>query len=237
MRVFITGTSQGLGLSLTEEGLRRGHDIIAAQLEINDPIKALQSQYPGKLSIEIMDVCNKDAVGRAAESVRRSVGELDGLINNAAVLLETKYFEGDPIVDMDLDDYEHTMDVNINGVVRVCKAFLPLIYEGKDRFVLNVTSEGAKLQTGGYIYPAYSVSKYALNMYTQILRNYVEAKNKNVRVLMIHPGRMDTPMGVENAQIPAMESAVGIWDILEGKIKPEREDIPFINYKGEYMGN
>jgi len=236
MRVFITGTSQGLGLELTMEGLKRGHEIVAAQMEVNEPVKALQTQYPGKISVEILDVCDWDAISRVSKNVRSRFGSIDGLINNAAVLHETKYFEGDPIVDMDLDDYKHTMDVNIGGVVQVCKAFLPLVYEGKDRFVLNITSEGAKLQTGGYIYPAYSVSKYALNMYTQLLRNYVEAKGKNVRVLMIHPGRMDTPMGVENAQISASESAIGIWDILEGKIKPEREDIPFINYKGAYMG-
>ena len=236
MRIFITGTSQGLGFALTEEGLKRGHDIVAAQLAINEPIKALQARHPKKLSVEVLDVCDWDAVTRTAENVRGQFGSLDGLINNAAVLLETKYFEGDPIVDMDLDDYRHTMDVNVTGVVQVCKAFLPLIYAGQNRFVLNVTSEGAKLNTGGYVYPAYSVSKYALNMYTQILRNYVAAKDKNVRVLMVHPGRMDTPMGAENAQIPAGESAIGIWDILEGKIKPDREDIPFINYKGEYMG-
>ena len=52
---------------------------------------------------------------------------------------------------------------------------------------------------------------------------------------MIHPGRMDTIMGKENAQIHPRESAKGLFDILEQKIDIPPMDIPFINYKGEPM--
>lgn len=236
MRVLITGTSQGLGYELTQEGLRRGHQILATQRRMTEPARELQKRYPDRLSVTTMDVSSDDSVGKAAAAIAEQAPALDGLINNAAILLETKHFDGDPIVDMDLADFYRTMDVNLNGVVRVCKTFLPLIYQGGDRFVLNVTSEGAKLSTEGFIYPAYSVSKYALNMYTQILRNYVTAQNKGVRVLMVHPGRMQTVMGAENAQIPASVPACGIWDIIERKRTVEREDIPFIDYNGNYMG-
>lgn len=47
---------------------------------------------------------------------------------------------------------------------------------------------------------------------------------------MIHPGRMDTVMGKENAQIPPDRSAVGVLDILENRKQIPEMDIPFINY-------
>ena len=74
-------------------------------------------------------------------------------------------------------------------------------------------------------------------MYTQKIRNYLkeEKQEKNIRVFMIHPGRMDTVMGKENAQIPPARSAVGVLDILENRKQIPEMDIPFINYKGEPM--
>ena len=51
---------------------------------------------------------------------------------------------------------------------------------------------------------------------------------------MIHPGRMHTVMGVENAQIKPRESAEGIWNILDNMDGFDMA-IPFINYKGEEM--
>ena len=236
MRVFITGCSQGLGYELAKEGLQRGHDIIAAVRAENDGIHELKAQYGDKITVPIVDVTDDASIQEAEKLVRSRYGKLDGVINNAAVLLETKYFKGDPIADIDLNNFYRVMDVNVNGVMRVCKRFLPLVYLGDERFVINITSEGAKINTGGYIYPGYSISKYALNMLTQIIRNYTVQTDKNVRVYMIHPGRMQTVMGVENAQIPASEPAQGIWDIAEGKIITERDDFPFINYKGQYMG-
>jgi NAD(P)-dependent dehydrogenase (short-subunit alcohol dehydrogenase family) len=227
---------QGLGFELAKEGLKRGHTIIAAQLKLNGAIEELAEKYPDTLCVEIADVTDNDSVTAAAESVKIRFGAIDGIINNAAVLLESKFNIGDQIVDMPLDDFERTMDVNLTGVVRVCKAFMPLAYKGEDRFVINITSEGAKLHGGGIIiYPAYTVSKYALNMYTQILRNYVAEKSLGFRVWMVHPGRMHTVMGAENAQIQPGETAENLWDIIERKKSVEHHDVPFINYKGEYM--
>lgn len=73
-------------------------------------------------------------------------------------------------------------------------------------------------------------------MYTQKIRNYLHdvRPELGVRIFMMHPGRMQTVMGAENAQISPSESAEGIYKVIEGEIDPKL-DIPFINYKGETM--
>ena len=102
---------------------------------------------------------------------------------------------------------------------------------------MNITSEAGHLSPEGYNYLAYSVSKHGANMYTQKIRNYLAAEkaDKNIRIYMVHPGRLDTIMGKENAQIHPQKSAEGLFDILEWKTYIPPMDVPFINYRGEPM--
>lgn len=74
-------------------------------------------------------------------------------------------------------------------------------------------------------------------MYTQKIRNFLEEekKEKHIKTYMVHPGRMDTIMGKENAQIQPEESAQGLYDILSGRTGIPPMDVPFINYKGQPM--
>ena len=68
---------------------------------------------------------------------------------------------------------------------------------------MNITSEAGHLSPEGYNYLAYSVSKHGANMYTQKIRNYLteEKADKNIRIYMVHPGRLDTIMGKEDSDL------------------------------------
>lgn len=236
MITLITGANRGLGIELVKDGLQRGHEVIATYRSPGEELLKLKEIYGDKLYLEAMDVSDYDSVKAAFSRISAVYDAIDVVVNNAAVLLETKYYKGDPIVEMDLDKFYETFQVNIFGPVRVLREFMPLVYKGKDRCVVNITSEGAKLKKEGSHYIAYSSSKIALNMYTQKIRNYLKAHDdkKDIRIYMIHPGRMDTIMGVENAEISPAIPSKGIWDIIENKIEINL-DIPFINYKGEQM--
>lgn len=236
MRMLVTGANRGLGIELVKEGLGRGHTVIATYRTPGPDLPALKESYPDSLHLEVMDVADTRSVRDAAARIGREFDAIDGITNNAAVLFETKKFTGDPIVDVDLDKFFETFEINTHGPVRVLKYFAPLLYRGTDRCIVNITTEGARLTPGGSHYIAYSASKIALNLYTQKIRNYLAARAEtaDIRVYMIHPGRMFTIMGVENAQIQPSVPAAGIWDIVERKRKVQL-DIPFINYSGEEM--
>lgn len=236
MVTLITGANRGLGIELVKDGLQRGHKIIATYRSPGDELLKLKETHGDKLHMEVMDVSDYDSVKAAFGRISAEFDAIDVVVNNAAVLLETKYYKGDPIVEMDLDKFYETFEINTFGPVRVLKEFMPLIYKSKDRCIVNITSEGAKLKKEGSHYIAYSSSKIALNMYTQKIRNYLKAQDdkKDIRIYMIHPGRMDTIMGVENAQISPAVPSKGIWEIIENK-KDISLDIPFIDYMGEQM--
>ena len=237
MNILITGANRGLGLSLVQEALQRQHTVLATARTAGAELLALQKQYPQKLWIYQMDVVQEASVVAAAQSIAAAHGTVDVLINNAAVLLESKYYQGDPVADMALCDYEATLNVNVMGVIRTCHYFAPLLYKSACPWLMNITSEGAMLKPMGSHYIAYSISKYALNMYTQKIRNYYKEQRPGwpLHIYMVHPGRMFTDMGVENAQIQPAVPAKGILDILDGNITVEPMDIPFIDYLGKPM--
>ena len=238
---LITGANRGLGYELVKEGLKRGHTILAAcrcvERERAEDLWKLKEVYQERLCILKMDVTKEEEVKQAADRVKAEWGKLDFLINNAGVLFEKMVMPGDCIGDLDIEMLRKTLDVNITGTAIVLKYFIRLLYGSASACIMNITSEAGHLTPEGYNYLAYSVSKHGANMYTQKIRNYLkeEKQEKNIRVFMIHPGRMDTVMGRENAQIPPARSAVGVLDILENRKQIPEMDIPFINYKGEPM--
>lgn len=236
---LVTGANRGLGFELVKEGLKHGHTILAGcrRSEKASDLYQLKEQYGETLQILELDVTNVEQVKQAAETVQKSLGYVDFLFNNAGVLFESKYDKGDCIAELDVDKFRKTLDVNITGLAIVLKYFIGLLYKSKSACIMNITSEAGHLGADGYLYLAYSVSKYGANMYTQKVKNYLEQEraDKGIRVYMIHPGRMDTVMGKENAQIHPSETAEGLFDILEKKKEIPPMEVPFINYKGEAM--
>ncbi|QQO11244.1 SDR family NAD(P)-dependent oxidoreductase [Breznakiella homolactica] len=237
MIILITGANRGLGLCLAAEGLRRGHRIIACCRSPSAELAALTEQYPRELAVLTMDVASEESVQAAAGELAALTDRVDVIINNAAVLLESKYFEGDPLTDLPLADFETTMNVNILGPIRVLHYCAEFLYRSGKPMILNITSEGAALKPAGSHYIAYSVSKYGLNMFTQKIRNYFTEKRGcfPVKIFMVHPGRMNTVMGVENAQIEPEIPAAGILDIIDGITAVPDMTVPFIDYSGNPM--
>lgn len=239
---LVTGANRGLGHEMIKEGLRRGHTMLAGCRNAVDErytgdLLELKAEYGDDLKILEMDVTDEQMVKHAAEQVQQELGQIDFLVNNAGVLFEKMVMPGDAIGDLDVEKFRKTLDVNVTGTAIVLKYFIDLLYASKDACIMNITSEAGHLSPQGYNYLAYSVSKHAANMYTQKIRNYLaeEKAEKHMRIYMIHPGRMDTIMGKENAQIPPSESAAGLFDILDRKKQIADMDVPFINYRGEPM--
>jgi NAD(P)-dependent dehydrogenase (short-subunit alcohol dehydrogenase family) len=204
--VLVTGAGRGIGLALVRELAAQGWQVLAGA---RDPAgaQALQaaarSAVPGSIALVPLDVRSDESVQRAAGEVALKVRELDVLVNNAAVFPE----EGsEPLEKLPLGFFEEAFAVNVVGVARVTREFLPLLARAAHPRVINISSRAgsisAKEDSRHY---CYSASKAALNMLTRAMA--AELRPRGITVVAVTPGWVKTEMGGPQAPLTAEESA------------------------------
>lgn len=204
--VLITGASRGIGLALAGELVRRGWKVIAGARDpagAHDLQAAAQSAAPGSIDIFSLDVRSDDSVMAAAGEVTAKVRSIDVLVNNAGVFPE----EGsERLEDLPLECFEEAFAVNVVGVARVTRVFLPLLGRAARPRVVNISSRaGSVSQKEDARYYCYSASKAALNMLTRAMA--AELRPRGITVVAVTPGWVKTDMGGPGAPLTVEESA------------------------------
>lgn len=231
MRLLVTGAGQGLGYWICKTALERGWEVFAAvhSLEhVSREALQLKEFYNRRVHMMEMDVSESESIAAARRRVEEFGGILDGIVNNAGIMPEREK----NIEELDLSVMMSAFEVNTIGPMRVVQTFLPLLYQGRKQTVINISSEaGTIINAFPTNYP-YSMSKTALNMFSERLREYL--KPRDIRVYAIHPGWMRTNMGGVDAPANPGDIADGILDILERK-KTIYSKIAFIDATGRPM--
>jgi len=203
--ILITGASRGIGLALARELVSHGNRVFAGCRKPGSAagLSALEAKHPDLLSVVTLDVDSDSSVAAAAKAVIAKNPALDALVNNAAVFPE----EGnESILDMDLAHFRAAFETNVLGVIRVTRAFLPLLEKAKNPRVVNISSgAGSISDKTDFGYYAYSASKAALNMVTRAMA--AEFKPRGIAFAAVSPGWVRTEMGGPNAPLTPEESA------------------------------
>ena len=227
MRICIAGVNQGLGLVLSRIAAEKGHTVYAGYR--NNPSAALNEaakQFDHFKMVEL-DVTSESMAEAAAKRIIADGGQLDAVLVAAGILADSdrNLF----ITDAVIDDLRAALEANVTGSAVMIKHFHRLVKDG-GMFIM-VTSEAGSMTNIGTKYPGYSVSKAAQNKLTAVFAKTVS----RYAVYALHPGRMNTVMGRNDAQIEPEEAACGILQILTGEKKVPPENGWFINYRGEAM--
>ena len=135
--------------------------------------------------------------GSLADFVRTQYGRLDIVVNNAGVFLDASGASGTgaSAFNTEIDLIRETLETNTYGVMRVMKALIPLM-AGRGN-VVNLSSGMGQLSEMNGQYPAYRVSKTAVNALTRIFAD--ELKETKVKVNALCPGWVRTDMGGPDA--------------------------------------
>lgn len=226
MKFVVMGASRGLGLCLTRDLLRDGHQVAAGTTTRNDALDALKKAFPSQLLIFDGDVTDEAQVAAGAQQCHAFLGTIDALCHNAGVLLPSD--RTTLLHQADIKDLRRTLDVNTVGPVVVVKHFYPILREGAKVFI--ITSEGTGLKQCGTWVPAYGLSKMAATKVSGILNASVKDRD----FYSVHPGRMNTDMGRTTAQIEPDEASRGLVGLMTGEIEVHRENW-YIDYMGKPM--
>lgn len=144
----------------------------------------LHAGPPGRASGAALDVRDADAVLELVQRAAADHGRLDLMFNNAGIGI------GGEVADMTLAHFERTIDVNLRGVLNGVMAAYPVMIRQGRGHIINTASLAGLLPGPGLA--AYSMTKHAVVGLSSSLRP--EAARHGVRVSVICPGVIDTPL-------------------------------------------
>ncbi|CQR52150.1 SDR family NAD(P)-dependent oxidoreductase [Paenibacillus riograndensis] len=230
----VTGADRGLGFFLVRWLLENKYKVFAGQyFEESQALEALQAQYQDHLNLVPLDIGSSESVKRAARSIAGCTGHLDIIINNAGVIDQAD--DATILVDMDDTAMAHIYNINTLGSLRVSNALIGLLLQGKQKLIVNISSEAGSISRNQRINMyGYCMSKAALNMQSSLMHNHLRVMGG--QVMVFHPGWLQSYMSGEKdeaAPIPPEESASKIMSIVEDHKAHMGKEPVFLDFQGE----
>jgi NAD(P)-dependent dehydrogenase (short-subunit alcohol dehydrogenase family) len=200
----ITGGASGIGRGTALALARRGVDVVIA--DINEGrMEATRAEVAalGRRALTVRcDVSVDEDVERLAAAAIEAMGRVDILMNNAGVILRGALEE------IAVADWRWIYEINVLGVVRGIRAFLPHMVERGHGYIVNTGSVAGMVALTGEGAP-YVSSKFAVVGLTEALALY--ARPRGIGVSLLCPGSVDTNLqetGFASAEQAAAEHAV-----------------------------
>ena len=226
---LVTGANKGIGHEIARQLAATGARVFLGARDAGRG-QAAADALGGSVEFLGLDVADAASIDRAADTLASRVEALDGLINNAGVLDDER---GTSILDTDPDLIRRTLETNTFGPLRLAQRLAPLLEKaaGGGR-VVNLSSGLGQLSDMEDQFPAYSISKTALNAVTRQLS--AALKGKGIAVNTVCPGWVQTDMGGKNASRTVEQGAdTPVWLVTEapatltGQFLRDRESIPW----------
>lgn len=189
--IVITGCSSGFGRQAAETFARGGDRVYATMrgvrgknAAIANELEALASKDKLDLRVLELDVTSTASVDAAAAQVLEESGAPDVVVNNAGQMFAgiTEAF--------DADELARQLDINVVGVHRMNRAFLPAMRQAARGLFINISSIAGRLSVP--FFGVYHASKWALEGYSQALRT--ELATSGVDVVLVEPGPFTTAL-------------------------------------------
>lgn len=207
---LVTGANRGIGLEVCRQLAEQGFTVLLGSRNKAKGEAAVQAagQTASAIQSVQLDVTDRQSIERLRVLVEQQFGQLDVLVNNAAILYDT----WQQASSADLAVVQQALDTNLFGAWRMCEAFLPLLRRSQHGRIVNVSSEAGSLASMSGGTPAYSGSKTALNALTRMLAG--ELRNTGILVNSVCPGWVATDMGGTGGR-PVQDGAASVlWAAL-----------------------
>jgi len=178
---FITGSSRGLGRSLTEAVLTAG-DSVAATARNPEQLKDLQEQYPDQILPLQLDVTVQEEISQAVADTIKHFGRIDVLVNNAGfgITGAAEAFTEEQVLSQ--------LQTNLYAPIAITRAVLPHMRKQRSGHILQISSVGGRVGNAGLT--IYQAAKFGLSGFSEALAK--EVAPLGIKVTCVEPGGFRT---------------------------------------------
>ncbi|MGZ2257223.1 L-iditol 2-dehydrogenase [Roseobacter sp. A03A-229] len=178
---LITGAARGIGLAFAQAYVREGARVAIGDIDIARATDAAEGLGPDAIAVQ-MDVTDQASIDQAVADTVQQFGQIDILINNAAL------FTAAPIAEITRDDYARVFDINVGGTLFTLQAVSKhMIARGGGGKIINMASQAGR--RGEPLVAVYCATKAAVISLTQSAGlNLIE---HGINVNAISPGVVD----------------------------------------------
>jgi NADP-dependent 3-hydroxy acid dehydrogenase YdfG len=188
--IAITGASSGIGEATALACAQAGAAVaLAARREdrLADLVSRIEDEGGRAVALPT-DVSDERSARAFVEHAYEQLGGLDGLVNNAGVMLLG------PVVNAPTDEWRTMIEVNLLGLLYCTHAALPVMLEAGKGDIVNVSSVAGRVARAGSA--VYNMTKWGVGAFSEALRQ--EVTGAGVRVTIVEPGAVATELPGHN---------------------------------------
>ncbi len=186
--VLITGGASGIGRQMGLLMAREGSNIVIWDID-RENMKKVEGEIielGGKVATYFCDISERENIHETASQVKKEVGDLDILINNAGIV------SGKPFIELSDDVIEKTFAVNTLAHFWTVKAFLPDMIKRNSGHIVTISSAGGLI--GVNRLADYCASKFAVFGFDESLRMEFKTRGLNIKTTVVCPFYINTGM-------------------------------------------
>ena len=181
-KVFITGGTSGIGLSILESLYKLEADIFTIGTNVEN-LTAIQSNFP-KIKTSNFNLENHQKIEELVKEAKEKLGGLDIVINNAGITKDNL------AIRMSDEEWNKVININLTAVFLICKYSIKVMMKQDAGSIINISSIVG--HTGNFGQTNYSSAKAGIVAMSKSLAK--EYAKKNIRINCISPGFIDTKM-------------------------------------------
>ena len=200
MRVLVCGSGGGIGAACLARLRGRGHDVTGVDRDS-------------------VDITRPGGAERAVAQALDSLGGLDGVVH--AIGMSGRRLGDGPVSSCTDEAWSEVLRVNLDSVRWLLRAALPALRDGGGGSVVLVGSALARTLDADFLTAAYVTSKSAVETLARLAA--FEGAPDGVRVNVVAPGLVDTPMAARAVTDPRIQGRIAALMPLGGRVVTARE--------------
>jgi NAD(P)-dependent dehydrogenase (short-subunit alcohol dehydrogenase family) len=186
---YVTGTSQGLGLTLVKKLLEAGYRVVATSRKteaLKESVGAIERDRFLPLAV---DLNNPESIDESIRQTLSAFGRIDVVVNNAG------YGMAGTVEEITEHDIRNIFDVNVLAPIGVVKSVLPVMRKQQSGYIINMGSVAGFAGAPGW--SVYSATKAAIAAFSEVLS--LDVKEFGIKVTVVEPSGFRTGFLTKNS--------------------------------------